>query len=200
VSRYISVLGTHAWDPRQPTLQWWHPKSAFSTYLETHGLTHAKPGRPFIWSGDLDGTWLHRGNDWEAGAEWLSYYLSDLPYDWRNVIAHSHGGQLAAKTTAMRSLVMVGTPVRKEIEKIAPVAVANIGTCVQVIDQRRDWIATAGGVFDGNLSWRREFDVLGIQVTKLPNIGHSGLLCDAKHFPKWKEAGLLSLLTQGVCA
>lgn len=166
--------------------------------METHGLRHAKPGRPFVWSGDLDGTWIHRGNDWEVGAEWLIDYLSDLPYDWRNVVAHSHGGQvamLAAQEIPMRSLIMIGTPVRSEIEKIAPVSVANIGTCLHVSDAKWDWMGTLGAVFDARWSLRRTFNVSGIGTLQLKGIGHSGLLSEPKQFPKWEEHGLISLMT-----
>lgn len=196
--RFVAVLGTHSWQPEDDPTRWWHPKSPWSQYMDTQGLRHAKPQRPFVWSGDLDGTWIHRGNDWEVGADWLTDYLGDLPYDWRNVIAHSHGGQvamLAAREVTMRSLIMIGTPVRDEIEDIALESVANIGTCLHVSDASWDWMGTLGAVFDGRWSFRRTFDVSGIGTLQLKGIGHSGLLCEPEHFDKWKEHGLIDVLT-----
>lgn len=195
---FVAVLGTHGWDQKQPERQWWHPASPWSAFMRAHGFDHATPDEPFIWSGDLDGALFASGNDWEAGGVWLARHLRRLPYEHRNVVAHSHGGQLAALaalSVPMRSLVMIGTPVRKEIERhVWPVAVANVGACLQVIDEQRDWIATLGGLFDGNVSFRREFSVPGIRVRKLSKVGHSGLLCEASRFPLWSSAGLHATL------
>lgn len=197
MTRYVSVFGTHAW--RQDRIDWWHPKSAFSLYMKVHRFDHAKPFRPFIWSGDIDGALWANGNDWEAGAAALVEYLEDLPYDWRNIIAHSHGGQvalIAAREIAMRSLVMIATPIREEIEtRVAPIALANIGTCVHVTDPNRDWMGFLGGLFDGRWSTRRTFDVPGIRTVRIKGIGHSGMLCEQKHFPKWNDEGLLDALS-----
>jgi pimeloyl-ACP methyl ester carboxylesterase len=200
MSRMIPVLGTHAWKTPDDGSQWWHPKSAWSAYMESQGLRHAKPHRPFVWTGDLDGTLVHRGNDWEVGAAWLAAYLEVLPYDWRNVVAHSHGGQvalLAAVEVPMRSLVMIGTPVRDEIEKIAHLSAANIGTCIHVSDSRwnGDFVALAGALFDRRWSLRRTFNVSGIGTLQIKGIGHSGMVSEPKHFSKWADHGLVDVLT-----
>lgn len=198
MTRYVAVLGTHAWDRRYPEGQWWHPKSPFSAFLRSHDCRHAKPMDPFVWSGDLDGALLANGNDWEAGGKALKYYLRDLPYDSRNVIAHSHGGQVAlyaAMEVPIRSLVMVGTPVRKEIEQsVCPVALERIGTCVHVSDKDWDWMGMLGAVFDRRWRLRRTFTDPAITTIQLKKIGHSGLLNNPALFPLWVSEGLIAAL------
>lgn len=200
MSLYVSVLGTHAWDREHPERQWWHPSSPFSTFMAGHGHYHARPDEPFLWSGDLDGALWANGNDWEAGGVWLSRYLRNLAYADRNVIAHSHGGQvalLAAVDVPIRSLVMIATPVRKEIERdVLPGALPSIGTCVHVSDSRwyGDWIGLAGAVFDGRLNFRRTFEDARIRTVRLPDIGHSTLLCEPTQFRLWQTIGLLDAL------
>lgn len=208
---FTTVFGTHAWDREHPERQWWHPQSLWSRYMHAQGCAHARPDEPFLWSGDLDGT-PGAGNDWEITAVWLRRYLRTLAYEDRNLIAHSHGGQPALEAAInggdsergvpIRTLIMIGTPVRKHTERVVcPQALPNIARCVQVIDQHRDWTATLGGLFDRQFTFRRDFRVPavpgvhgGIQVVKLPQIGHSGLLNDPTQFPLWETAGLLAAL------
>jgi hypothetical protein len=205
MTRLVTVFGTHGLNLEHPEQEWHHPQSAWWAYMREHGFEEADPDDPFIWSGDIDGT-PFAGNDWEVTTIWLRRYLRSLPYEDRNVIAHSHGGQPAIEAAIevpIRSLIMFGTPVRKRIEQeVCPKALPNIGACVQVIDERRDWTATLGGLFDGDLRWRREFKVPpvpgvhgGIQVKKLPKIGHSNILRDPAFFPVMESAGLLDVLT-----
>lgn len=204
MTRYVTVFGTHGLDLEHPETQWHHPQSAWSQYMREHDCEHANPDEPFIWTGDLDGV-PFAGKDWEVTTIWLRRYLLKLPYEWRNLIAHSHGGHPsleAAIDVPIRSLIMFGTPVRKRTEEeICPKALPNIGACVHVIDERRDWTATLGGLFDGDIRWRRDFKVPavpgvhgGIQVKKIKKIGHSGVLNDRALFPTMESADLLAVL------
>ena len=119
-------------------------------------------------------------------------------------MAHSHGGQialLAAAQLPMRSLIMVGTPVRRSIETtVAPLAVPNLGSCLHVSDPRWDLMGLAGALMDGRLSLRRTFNVPGIRCDQPAGIGHSQLLCDPRKFSLWKERGYLNLLAGGSVA
>lgn len=195
-TKWVGVLGTWGWS--RARRGWWAHDSPFSAYLRTQGLTPAREGHPFVWTGDVDGVPIVAGNDWEVGAIWLGDYLAALPYDDRNVIAHSHGGQLAliaATTVPLRSLILVATPVRKAIEEtVAPTAVGNIGECLHLSDARMDVIGWAGALLDGRWSLRRTFDVDGIRCEQVRGMGHSRLLTDPAAFRLWDEHGWLDVL------
>ena len=198
MTAWVGVLGTHGW-PDIPEQAWWHRASPFARFLAQQGLQPARPETPFVWSGDLQGVpFFGAGKDWEAGAQALRYYLEDLPYESRNVIAHSHGGQVAllcAVDLPLRSLVMVGTPVRKDIERrIAPVAARQIGRCLHLSDAKWDWMGLGGALFDRRLSFRRTFRVPGIVCEQVHGIGHSGILRDERLFPLWLEHGWINAL------
>lgn len=199
MTHYVGVLGTHGWT-KDPRRAWWMNDSPFNGFLRKQGVEMAFPYRPFVWSGDLEGVPLvGSGNDWEAGAEALCYYLDGLSLADRNVIAHSHGGQVALMAAAqglkLRSLVMVATPVRESIEaRIAPAAAKNIDRCVHLCDARFDYIGLAGAFFDWRWSLRRTFNVPGIDSRKEPGIGHSNVLYDPTKFAWWLERGWLDVL------
>lgn len=199
VTRYISVLGTWGW-PADPTDEWWYPDSAFARFLSQRECVPAHPGEPFVWSGDVDGVpMLGGGRDWDAAAHALKYYLQLTPYEDRNVIAHSHGGQVALlcaqQGVQIRSLILVGTPVRRDIEQdVAPLAIPHLGVCRQIIDAKADKMGWFGALFDRRVSVRRGFRVPGITVERLPHIGHSGILREPGLFHLWDDQGWLDLL------
>ncbi len=198
MTKYVGVLGTHGWT-KDPTRSWWPAGSPFNLFLEQQGIVMARPVRPFCWSGDIDGVpMIANGNDWEAGAVALLYYLEHLPYEDRNLIAHSHGGQVALmaahKGMAIRSLILIGTPVRDEIEAIAPAALSTIGCCLHLCDARFDFMGFAGALLDWRFSLRRTFTVPGIDSRRVKGIGHSGLLYDPTKFPLWASEGWLDVL------
>lgn len=201
-TRYVAILGTNGWpsEPAQQHAEWWYPTSPFGRYLKSLDLLPAREDKPFVWSGDLEGIpILASGKDWEAGAESLGYYLDALPFEDRNLIAHSHGGQVAliaaANGVQMRSLIMVATPVRKDIERhIAPAAVKNIGVCRHLYDPKWDTIGLLGAAFDFRLSMRRKFQVAGIVAEGVPGMSHSNVLRDPALFPLWQSRGWLDLL------
>lgn len=197
MTRWIGVLGT--WGAYRSNR--WDLESPLTRFLERQGFAPARPGRPFNgWTTNLDGVpVLANGNDWEAGAEAVTYYAESLPYESLNFIVHSHAGQClliaAANGLKVRSLVMVGTPVRKDIElSVAPAAVTNIGRCLHITDARWDVMGFAGAVFDGRWSLRRTFRVPGIESVQARGIGHSGLLTDPSTFHLWVARGWLDVL------
>lgn len=205
--KWIGVLGTHGW-PDDPRREWWWPTSPLAQFLAREfDLVPAHRDEPFVWSGDLQGVpGVADGNDWQAGSHALKYYLELTPYEDRNLIAHSHGGQVAleaARQIPIRSLLMFGTPVRTAIERdVAPAAVQNIGTwpvafgspsCMHVIDASFDLWGSVGALFGGNPR-RRAFNVPGIAVDRVRGIGHTGALCDPKHFGLWRERGWADVL------
>ena len=198
-TKLVEVFGTKGWT-KDPRRSWWPNDSPFNAFMRRQGFELARPYRPFYWTGGLDGVPVFaNGNDWEAGRENFIDYCEALPYEWRNVIGHSHGGQIilgaAAAGLQLRSVILIGTPVRKEVEeKIAPEAVKNIGRCLHLVDARFDKMGLLGAVLDRRISFRRTFDVDGIDSRKVKGIGHSGLLYEPKLFEKWLEHDWLDVL------
>lgn len=202
MTKYVTVLGTHGW-PDDYTRQWWHWSSPFCKFLRARGLMQAHPDKPFVWSGDLQGVpLLGAGRDWEAGAKSLGYYNAPLPFDARNVIAHSHGGAVAilsAKEAPIRSLITIGTPVRKAVQAAAAEALkaGHIGRWTHVYDQKGDRTQWLGQLFDGRWFGARAFQLAGMTDDAVPGIGHSGVLNDAGKFDLWVKRGWLDALVQG---
>ena len=157
----------------------------------------------FEWSGDVSGvpslTANGRHSDWRAGAASLTYFLRGFPYEQRNVLCHSHGGQLAAYAAAekdcwIRRLLTISTPVRSDMLPVWVQAKPNIGHWTHVASKRGDWMLRLGEMFDGGWGWRRTMPSADCNIL-IPRIGHSGLLTDRDHFHHWPS--LLSTIKQG---
>lgn len=196
---WIGVFGTGS--DATDAADWSNPASAFARFLRPHGLTPVRE-RAFSWSGGLSGVpFLDPvfGRDWEAAADAFAYYCAPLAYDARNVIAHSHGGQAvllaAANGVRLRNVILIGTPVRRRIERdVAPRAVRQIARTLHVTAARWDGWGLAGALFDGRLTLRRTFRVPGIVSEQVRGIGHGGVLRDPALFPLWESHGWIEFL------
>lgn len=200
MTKWVGVLGTWGFKPDATGLQWWQHGSTFAESLKVYGLHVARPGHEFVWTGDLDGTWWNRGNDWEAGAVNLEQYLGGLRPEDRNVIAHSHGGAvalLAATQIPIRSLVTIGTPARKEVRAAAKEALSKgyLGAWRHVYDSRIDWMGWLGALMDGQFRTARAMQIDGCVDTPLKGIGHSGLLSGTQG-PLLDASGILTTLRE----
>jgi hypothetical protein len=201
--KFLPIQGTHGWRERG---QWWMPDSPFMANMNRLGHSHVAPEDPFVWSTDLNGASLWRlfgkrakHRDWHAGGKALAWYLRDVPYADRNLIAHSHGLQVAlfAATVGdiyIRSLVSVASPERADMDEVAVNALCSIGRWVHVIDARADWLAWLGQMTDGRWFGSRRCCHANVNI-ELPGVGHSGLLVDEKHFHYWPEQILPALET-----
>jgi pimeloyl-ACP methyl ester carboxylesterase len=190
-TRYIPIAGTGAYsDP-------WYcdDNSMFARMMRGAGfaVVRAVDGRPFRWSTDIDGLkfWARR-SQWEAGADALVYFMEYLPVDDRNVIAHSHGGQLALLAAAsglqLRTLTTIGTPVRNDVPSRE--AAKNIGFWQHIYDKEFDRVGWMGAWFDGRWSADRTFkDVEGVHRLPLSGIDHSKVLHEDEHISKWLTEG-----------
>jgi hypothetical protein len=217
----VPIAGTEGWgDP------WWQDGSPWLQALENANCRAWRlDGRPFRWSTDLDGAnvvacaWnalrgllrrtrhpvLHR--DWRAGGDACGYYLRDVPYEARNLVAHSHGGQVALYTAAdgtpIRTLVTVGTPVRGDMEDVYAAARPHIGWHLHVCDAVFDLWGTLGQLFDGDVRIERTWPKVvaggpGPDLTlTLEHIGHTKLLHDPREVHRWVNHGLLDLMRLG---
>src|SRR5690348_2667600 len=116
--------------------EWSDPDSPFWTFLEAQRF---RPLKFRGWSGDVDGLphvidpqKSEKLSDWIAGGWALFYLLRNLPYERRNVVAHSHGGQVALFAAGLarvqiHRLITVCTPVRKDMADIRKLAAPRIG-------------------------------------------------------------------------
>lgn len=123
-----------------------------------------------MWSGRVGGLWSGWlvGNDpetsaddsgrvdWWAAAKSLKWYLNSQLAGEVDIIAHSHGGQVAALAVSelgvrVRNLVTVSTPVRTAMRQFRERARRNLtGTWVHVHgDFLRDYMARLGRLGPG---------------------------------------------------
>lgn len=190
---YLPIQGTDSVGANE----WWNATSQWAAFLDKQGWHHIAPDDPFEWSTDIDGVdvWDRlRGKadphrDWFAGGDSLRYFLRDIPYENRNLIAHSHGMQVAlygATKTPIRSLISIAGPVRKDMADIAAKARSNIGRWVHVTDEHWDHIAFLGQLFDGAWFGGRTHPLADVNL-RLKGISHSNLLSDPKFYHFWPE-------------
>ena len=134
-------------------LPWWHPGSAFAAEARAHGV--AVPPRAFVWSTQLGG--LTTGLwDWYAAGHALAYFVkAECGGGPVNLVAHSHGGQVAAFGAAtgefeVRVLVTLGTPVRRDMLRFRRRARPHVERWRHVWSPN-DGVQLAGEAFDGAL-------------------------------------------------
>lgn len=125
--------------------------------------------------------------DWIAGGYALNYMLMCRPYEERNIVAHSHGGNVAAYAAGraglkVRSLITVCTPVRKDMLKIYADAKPAIGWWRHVYADGWDLWQRLGEAFDGSIGWKRDMPNAD-QNVGIKGISHATLLEDPKRFP-----------------
>lgn len=199
---YFPIGGTHSWDEDDNHYQWWERGSEFTRQMATLGLVlHAR--NPFVWATNIDGTLFQRKHTiWKAAAKHLICHLGDdrIPYAQRNVVAHSHGGQVVffacADGLKIQNLITVGTPVRKDMEKVVLQAIGNIGYWHHICDSSSDRMAILGTLFDGAIRIKHNFEVAD-SSSDVKGVGHSKILNDPKFIPLWKERGWASILAYG---
>lgn len=140
----ILVGGTHANDGDD----WWKPESPFEREAIAHGVDVALSwrGTGFVWSTQLE-IWRFKkdmGTDaWRAAAHSLLNYIDAYCEGTANIIAHSHGGNVAAIAAAMNPgsidrLITVGTPVRKSMLGTYVMACGAVGWWTHIYSTS-DW-------------------------------------------------------------
>lgn len=195
---YLPIAGTHSqqdgWvvDNHDPFTLMMHANK-FVPLRRADGLA-------WNWSTQLQGLWFLTGSKvWYRTAVDLAQFLQDVPYEARNLIAHSHGGQPAIIAAAfglrLRTLTTVGTPRRRDVP--AEQARPNIGYWQHIHDQGRDWIATLrrlGQIGDGTFSRERRFLIPGVTNIGVKGIGHSAVLRDPEAIKMWETQGWLEAI------
>lgn len=208
--RAVGVGGTWSWRGG-----WWQRDSLFWTFMGAYGIEQTFPrvdtvngrtvpiARPFEWEtglGDSIKFWRSsetRVRTWVQWGKALGYYLDSIPYYDRNVIAHSHGGQLAlvCATIGVRlhRLLTIATPRREDMDEFARGAALNIGSWHHVCDRDSDRIGWWGAFGDGHFGNSR-IHPHAHQNICIPKISHSRLLSDPQAFHVWNDEGLISFL------
>lgn len=201
--KFIPVQGTWGWGgDRDKHEQWWKPGSPWVKFMQEHDFELFDPKDPFVWSSDADGTifetltgrWNHA--DWEAGGHALAWYLKDVPYQDRNLIAHSHGGQVAAYAATLipvYHLLTVATPSRKDMASVYTMARQNIGQWTHIYSDMSDLWQVAGSLFDGRFGVHRKIEAADLNIM-VPHVGHANMLRDPRYFQQLVDAGVLDLL------
>lgn len=179
---------------------WYRPPSPFVQAVRSEGLELVSD-RPFRWSGQLGGISIRRwpilrhlsapidptdpldqiDATWANDAEKLIYYcFAFRPHQEVSLIAHSHGGNLAAMAIVygglrVRHLITMATPVRADLQGVyAEVALAISGRWIHLRgDFWRDWMARLGQFGDGVIGWT--LTMPHAQVVHVPGRGHSDL-------------------------
>lgn len=176
---YIPVAGTHG---LKRAGEWVNAHSLFDQYLTSRGFTRRCAEFGF-WSTALTGTFFSPDHlAWQFGGQQLRAFLQTVPYESRNIIAHSHGGQVAAYAASLlpaiqiRSLITVDAPVRRDMDPVWEEARKHVvfhihlyghgvGNAVRWLGQR--------GRFRRQMPWAD----WNIRIKG----GHSGILREAKH-------------------
>ncbi|MDP3909921.1 MAG: hypothetical protein Q8Q14_05985 [Gemmatimonadales bacterium] len=200
----ILIGGTHSFGRED-----WHDEnSPFARdVLAPAGIEVVAPdGRPYLWSGALDGV-IGSNTKWEsAGYHLLAYAVPPLAPEHRIpsaeliVIAHSHAGQAAAYAFAYGlkgTLVTIGTPVRKDMQPVWGDAHRNISRHLHLYS-KRDWWQLFGAIGDGVLGILRTFPE-PTRNDEMPK-GHGDVLRDVALFPLWQERGWVAFIRGGTAA
>ena len=198
IVHYVPIAGTWAFRDGWCT----DALSPFQRFLSARGFEAIRhlDGRPFRWSTDLDGVrvWA-RHSQWEAGADALYYASESLPYEDRNYLAHSHGGQLVALLAAqgfrIRSLTTIGTPYRDDIPWAE--AERHIAFHQHIYDDSFDLMGWLGGWFDGgrpSLSDRSFQAVPAVMKRPTTDIDHSRVLREENYIPMWESRAWLQAI------
>lgn len=169
----ILVAGTHG--HKNP---WWHPGSPFMQALIAAGIRPADISDPYVWCTNLDG--LFGSNKvWEAAGSALRWYAqAKIRHYPVSIVAHSHGGQVAAYAAAhglyVDKLITVATPVRKDMEDVYRAASMNIGSWYHLHSDSDFW-QVLGALRDGAWGIHREMPYADMNLM-VRNVNHSEFL------------------------
>ena len=184
--KIVLIPGTRDWAPPEDgkNVRWWQSNSPFTLLwqrsgFQRHGWTWHGLDLP-QWATGLAGTaWADKDHrTWWRGAYGQAEALERLPLEDRNVICHSHGGNLGVLLAGMvplHRLITVCTPVRRDMRDAYDAV-----TC--------PWMH----VYDANL-WTNRMQLFGARLSfemkmpgaknlKLKGIGHSELVRNPLRF------------------
>lgn len=177
---------------------WWYPGSGFWREGAAHGVRFVGQGDPFEWAAGVAGVglprWLRhlvsvkpsrRFTLWKASAQALRWHCTAHGIKEVNLLAHSHGGQVAAylahRRTAVptvRTLVTAAMPRRRDMAPVYAGAAARVGRWVALEGGRDRMWGIAGRIGDGALG-AAPFPARVERVVE-PDAGHTSILDPAR--------------------
>lgn len=197
--RIILVPGTWSAYTGDDAEEWWQRDSPFVRQVLgplgfeplVHPWTTRVNGGPrWPWQ------WFQQRQypDWESAGDALASLLRLLHPDARIVLAHSHGGQIAARALSQvqaRLLVTVSTPVRADLKDWYQATARNVGAWYHVHSDA-DRMFRRGTYFDGkwDLFVRNKEQPYATENIYAPKAGHSSVLRDPAAFGFWRDSGL----------
>ena len=170
----VLVGGTWADSDDAP---WWRPSSPFARMLAESG--HKFPPEPFRWTTKLDGI-LGENSEWARWGMALTWFCHKHSGGQRvNLIAHSHGGQVAAYALSVglrvNALITVATPVRRDMLQAWETGTKNLRRWSHIHSDGADWWQWLGARLSGWLIAPREMPAPAENIYE-PGRGHSELL------------------------
>ena len=169
----ILVPGT--WGDSQA---WWREGSPFWIAARHVGIPLQNSLDAYNWTTEVDGI-LGKNRDWETAGDALRWYSLAKGHTTVNVVAHSHGGQVAlhgaAESLRIDTLITVATPVRRDMEEIAKKARRNIKLWMHLQSDSSDLMQWLGELMDGRIGIYRQMPLADKNIME-PGVGHSGLL------------------------
>ena len=195
---YLPIAGTWARASYDGDTRWFTAQSHFGAAMTGYGYQRVDqdgdPDRPDqgYWSGDLYGLYAQSlweflvgtdgRNTWEKGRQPLAHTLHRLPLagaDTLTIIAHSHGGQVAACCLAESPicvpytlrLVTIDMPVRRDMDDVYRYVRVPWLHCYSSYWNAMRWLGSQGGPVA--CKWAG-------QNIHIPG-GHSGVLTN----PQW---------------
>lgn len=183
----VCIAGT--WGEVSTDAQWWKPGSVWIANLRAAGLDVLDDVQPFEWATAVS---LDAGHDpmWRtAGLALLWYCHAKAPGTPVSLVAHSHGGQVAAYALTagliVDRLVTVATPVRDDMRETWKLALLNVARWTHL------WTKETGlpheqMQFLGSLplsppafAWTRTMPLATENVEILPPVSHHGMVWPA---------------------
>lgn len=198
MKRVLLVGGTHSNDD-----DWFRAGSRFVGMLQDYGFLLINQDRPFKWSARLDGFFGRKHPTWKASGENLYAYLDPplcpekkVPASDIRIVTHSHGLQVVLYACAaglkINTLISVGSPVRRDMRKIAEKARPNIKHWLHLKAGFKDIWQVLGELGDGRLGIYRDHP-LADRNDPMPG-GHSDVLHNVDLLPLWRKRGWLAFL------
>jgi hypothetical protein len=213
---YTPVAGTWGWSESEDGVyDWWEYGSEFNKFCYERNTILVRPNNPFIWSTNLDGTFLGRwewvgkllnhskGNrNWDAAGWAFSQYQSTISYWSRPVISHSHGFQVVAYACGKYNLkipllVTFGAPIRSDLKELYCKARNNIKHWIHIYDPNDDIIQWLGMLFDNDIANIPDCELADVRL-RIPNSQHSNLLKNPDYFSLLDEYKVFELMRYGL--
>ena len=199
MNRVIPIAGTFEWQDiplrtMPGRLLWWQQGSEFSTMLAAQGIENAFPDRPFVWS-----TLLPQKDKraWQDAGEKLYFRADALPFDDRNFIAYSYGGEVLLYAMGfglqVRNVIGVGVPVRQDMTHVDDVITKNhrFARWHAIIDPLDPLLFIGSRWFHQTHSFVTSRD-------RIFGISHGRVLEVPRYYHYWHERGWFDILKASV--